>query len=307
MEEEIARFRRGAGYAANTFERLWPRPSELRGCAELLADAIERAVEIGGAWSVTLDPDNVRLNVGMVRLLSFSEGRFWFAATVPAVEPPKWLSDVSDRETVYNAVPVPSRGYVASSSRAADLPPAFRGAFLEYVAEAARRRKGSSLWAYAHSASVVTFLNEYLGRTLPQPPGTAAAADAPVAGGEASDTRDFIEGERRTLVHDVHERDPRARRACIEARGTRCAACGLSFAERYGALGAGFIEVHHLTPIAHAEGARPVDPARDLVPVCPNCHRMLHREDPPLAPEELRRRIAEADRAAVAVGAPPEE
>jgi 5-methylcytosine-specific restriction protein A len=64
--------------------------------------------------------------------------------------------------------------------------------------------------------------------------------------------------------------------------------CGLDFGERYGALGEGFIHVHHLTELASIGREYEVDPVRDLRPVCPNCHAMLHRTDPALSPEELR-------------------
>jgi hypothetical protein len=69
---------------------------------------------------------------------------------------------------------------------------------------------------------------------------------------------------------------------------------GLSFGERYGALGEGFIEVHHLNPMANAAGERTIDPVRDLVPVCPNCHRMLHHQTPLLTPQELAALLAAA-------------
>ncbi len=40
-------------------------------------------------------------------------------------------------------------------------------------------------------------------------------------------------------------------------------------------LASNFIEVHHIKPLSQHEGT--VNPETDLVPVCPNCHRMLHR------------------------------
>jgi hypothetical protein len=52
--------------------------------------------------------------------------------------------------------------------------------------------------------------------------------------------------------------------------------------------GRGFIHVHHLQPLSEAGGGETTDPEKDLVPVCPNCHYMLHRGDNLLSPEELR-------------------
>jgi 5-methylcytosine-specific restriction protein A len=31
-----------------------------------------------------------------------------------------------------------------------------------------------------------------------------------------------------------------------------------------------------------------VDPIKDLRPVCPNCHAIIHRTDPPCSVDELR-------------------
>lgn len=48
----------------------------------------------------------------------------------------------------------------------------------------------------------------------------------------------------------------------------------------------GYIEVHHIKHLA--DGEQVVDPAKDLLPVCANCHRMLHRKrNSDLSPERL--------------------
>lgn len=98
----------------------------------------------------------------------------------------------------------------------------------------------------------------------------------------------FQEGERRTVLVDRYERDPRARRACIEHYGARCCACGFAFRDIYGPLGEGVIEVHHLALMSGAQGVHQVDPVRDLRPLCSNCHTMAHRKQPPLSIEELK-------------------
>jgi 5-methylcytosine-specific restriction protein A len=62
----------------------------------------------------------------------------------------------------------------------------------------------------------------------------------------------------------------------------------MSFEECYGEIGKGFIHVHHKKPLAACRGSYQLDPEKDLVPVCPNCHAMLHTSDPPLSVEELK-------------------
>lgn len=82
---------------------------------------------------------------------------------------------------------------------------------------------------------------------------------------------------------EIHQRNPKLRQLCIEAFGSEynCVVCGMNFVERYGEIGKEFIEVHHLNPISETEGEHEVDPATEMVPLCSNCHSMIHRlEDP---------------------------
>ena len=103
------------------------------------------------------------------------------------------------------------------------------------------------------------------------------------------------EGERQVKVSAAFQRSPHARSACIAHHGSQCAVCAFDFGRRYGALGESFIEVHHLRPLAAHDGDHEVDPIHDLIPLCANCHRMVHRRQPPYTPEELRHFIANAD------------
>lgn len=85
-----------------------------------------------------------------------------------------------------------------------------------------------------------------------------------------------------------YERDKEARRKCIDYYGCRCQACGMSFEEVYGEIGKDFIEVHHLIPISERGGDYVVDPVNDLIPLCSNCHSIVHRvAENPLSLAEL--------------------
>ncbi|MFA8299485.1 MAG: HNH endonuclease [Hyphomicrobiales bacterium] len=66
-----------------------------------------------------------------------------------------------------------------------------------------------------------------------------------------------------------------------------CEVCGFSFEEHYGSMGHGYIEAHHKLPFTDNDfyGETKMD---DLVLVCSNCHRMLHRGDIPLSVSELK-------------------
>ena len=84
------------------------------------------------------------------------------------------------------------------------------------------------------------------------------------------------EGGRRVIVSTRAERDLSIRDEALRIHGTRCMACDFCFEDVYGEWGAGFIEVHHLIPIAES-GPRETNPETDLAVLCANCHRMVHR------------------------------
>ena len=86
----------------------------------------------------------------------------------------------------------------------------------------------------------------------------------------------FDEGDCEQISTNRYERNPEARRKAIEYHGVKCVVCGMDFEETYGELGRGFIHIHHIVPIS-SKGKTKVDYQKDLVPVCPNCHAMLHR------------------------------
>ncbi len=102
----------------------------------------------------------------------------------------------------------------------------------------------------------------------------------------------FEEGSKRERRHLATERSPAVRTAAPALQGIDCGICDFSYVERYGSLGAGFAEVHHLKPLGGLRKATRVNPKTDVIVVCANCHRMLHRTDPPLSPDELRARLS---------------
>lgn len=104
----------------------------------------------------------------------------------------------------------------------------------------------------------------------------------------------YFEGASRTIAINAYERDPRARKACIEHYGTMCCICGFDFGATYGELGKGFIHVHHVVPLSEIGRSYAVDPVRDLRPVCANCHAMLHKRAEVLTVEELQKTLHKA-------------
>ena len=94
---------------------------------------------------------------------------------------------------------------------------------------------------------------------------------------ELDNDEGYFEGALKKVYVNHYERDREARNKCIEAHGCKCSVCGMDFEKMYGELGQGFIHVHHIVPISKIGKEYKIDPINDLVPVCPNCHAMLHR------------------------------
>lgn len=110
----------------------------------------------------------------------------------------------------------------------------------------------------------------------------------------------LYEGALVTVKANKYERNQKARRECVAKKGYQCLVCGRDFEATYGEMGKGFIHVHHLTPISSIGKEYKLNVETDLVPVCPNCHYMLHRKDPPYTIEELKERLSTARKVAEA-------
>ena len=99
---------------------------------------------------------------------------------------------------------------------------------------------------------------------------------------------DYWEGAVHTVRVNAYERSAAARAKCIADHGARCVACGIDFGVQYGDAAKGLIHVHHLVPVAKVKKEYRIDPIADLLPVCPNCHAVIHRREPPYEIEEIR-------------------
>jgi hypothetical protein len=95
---------------------------------------------------------------------------------------------------------------------------------------------------------------------------------------------------------NAYERNPEARRKCIEYYGASCFICKFNFGEVYGEAGEGFIHVHHLQPLAQVGEEYEVNPVVDLRPVCPNCHAIIHRRKPAYSIEEVKTLLSRSGR-----------
>ena len=98
------------------------------------------------------------------------------------------------------------------------------------------------------------------------------------------------EGAVRRVELNAYERSPKARQQCINYYGPRCFICQMTFDEMYGPQAHGLIHVHHLTAFS-GKRRRKTDPIKDLRPLCPNCHLVVHRREPPYSIADVRRML----------------
>lgn len=97
------------------------------------------------------------------------------------------------------------------------------------------------------------------------------------------------EGRKVMYYTTKYERDPVNRKEAVRIHGTRCMACGFDFEETYGERGRDFIEVHHIKPLYDINEEVVINPSTDLICLCSNCHRMVHRKrDSILSLEDLK-------------------
>jgi hypothetical protein len=119
----------------------------------------------------------------------------------------------------------------------------------------------------------------------------ASGGDARRSGNDGEEripNREYLEGGAVKVLVNRYERDRDARDACIAHYGTACSVCEMEFSKTYGELGDGFIHVHHHVLVSSRGKRYRVDPVEDLIPVCPNCHAMLHMGTTPPSINKLR-------------------
>lgn len=111
---------------------------------------------------------------------------------------------------------------------------------------------------------------------------------------EVQKEEQYIEGSVTTVKVNAYERNQAARRECLNLFGHSCMVCGFDFNKVYGSIGEGFIHVHHKIELSSIGQSYSIDPKSDLVPVCPNCHAMLHKRKPAYSIDELKKIIEES-------------
>ena len=106
-----------------------------------------------------------------------------------------------------------------------------------------------------------------------------------------SNAEGLLEGAQKKIIVNRYERSKANRQMCIAVYGPFCIICGFDFGKQYGPEGEGYIEVHHVTPVSKIGKDYKLNPVKDLIPVCANCHAMIHRRNPPYSVDEVKNLI----------------
>ena len=114
----------------------------------------------------------------------------------------------------------------------------------------------------------------------------------PLLAEEVAAAGSYVEGATHEVKINAYERNPLARRACLAHHGCSCVVCGFSFEKAFGIAAKGFIHVHHLVPLSEIGTAYEIDPIKELRPVCPNCHAVIHLGGSTRTIEEVRDLLA---------------
>lgn len=112
---------------------------------------------------------------------------------------------------------------------------------------------------------------------------------------EVHDPKLFFEGALINISVNRYERDIKARKVCISKYGARCFVCNFSFEKFYGLIGKDYIHIHHLIPLSKIGKEYVINPVDDMRPLCPNCHAMIHKRNPPYTIRELKKIIRRSE------------
>ena len=280
--------------AQQVLEDLLPEPETQRQVLSILAAAIARAHRISPAsWGITLDSDRICLNVGRAAVMQVmaDKVRLIVLKTIFESLEPDAQNAFLRTNQIYKFVPGALEGDVLDKNL--EHYAVFERAHQDLIERAALNRR-VCFWPDAHSPGVVMLLN-HLGFAVPSPVYFANLNDVTLEHEPLEpDAENVLEGvstvaSRAHVSRERSLRDKKIQAVLKEHQCLACEVCGFDFQARYGVIGEGFAEVHHLLPIHRGERLTRL---ADLAVVCANCHRMLHRPSgEPLGVAEMQCRL----------------
>lgn len=275
------------------FARLVPQ-SQTKDALRVLGRSIEIANQADQTkWGIRINDRSIMLKVGFVEVLQIGKG--WFHLLVKNGHGAKILR--TDPNITFTRAPYVNAPDCDTCSF--DIPnlkklyPRLRKAH-EAALRVAVLSPRHTTTTKDHSQELVEFLSKVLGRSLPQPGYIGNISENRFLQEKNLTVSDFEEGRVIQVLANRYERNPAARMRCIEHYGTDCFVCGLSLVDQYGPEISGLIHVHHLNPISKIGRQSSVDPIRDLRPVCPNCHAVIHWTEPHQSIKQVKEKLRKA-------------
>lgn len=298
--------------AAAIMETICPSPRDRMLVLRQLLTSIEMAKKISpNVWALTLFRHGFRLNVGPVEVLTFYGNKINSQNQEPAKSVQLRVllqGQINENlnleedygEAIYTAsyksVPQPQFVYInvgvildgqLSEDKFRRLEHALSSLQLaheKFISFAAKTPSGkirsSSSYSYSHSSGLYSYAESF------------------VHGGLENKNTDYsetlLEGRAFSVQATAYERNPIARKQCVTHYGASCCVCGFDFGATYGNPAKNYIHIHHLTPMAAISEEYVIDPIKDLRPVCPNCHAVIHLHDPPYSIQEVRNMLRKA-------------
>lgn len=144
-------------------------------------------------------------------------------------------------------------------------------------------------------AKIEGFVPELTKKSLKKVGGNWYASDDALGNSlpeEIENPEKYMEGASKTVSVNTYERNGEARKKCIQHHGYACSVCSFDFEKVYGSIGKQYIHVHHIIPLSEIRKEYTLNPIEDLIPVCPNCHAIIHRTQPPLTVIQLKEHLS---------------
>jgi 5-methylcytosine-specific restriction enzyme A len=268
--------------AGELVQSLIPKMHSRLRVLEAIAQSVRIANQVAPSkWGIRINQKSIMLKVGFVETLTVSAD--WFHELVERRSiPTKLFKQKRVKFTLrpYKNAPGCDASNVDSDfTYAVEVYSRLFPAHTEAIRIAGKRHRRADTLK-DHSPGLINYISRELKIRLPQPSWLDEGVPLP----EEISTGDyFYAGAGRRVLVNRYERDPQARALCIERYGSKCFVCGLLMADSYGPAATGLIHVHHLQPVSTHHRRVRIDPVRDLRPLCPNCHAVIHSVSPPFS------------------------
>lgn len=282
---------------------LLPQEKKRDLCLKIFVENINHANSYGSyKWGVHYDHKKVRLLMGSLIVCTIEQDCIWLALDrelLTGLEKYQQLLEKANSwqwdETDYPTYKIVSsrNGYYIPSENHLEIWPIIKLLHFEFINKVANKFGALKTTSQLkHSLALLNYLRNAVKQFIPNPAYEQMAAENNFTlPEEVLDDVSFYEGSKQRITVNAYERNAKARKICIAHYGACCQVCNLDFGKRYGEVGKGFIHVHHIKPLSDIKEEYKINPTQDLIPVCPNCHAIIHKKKPPYTIEEVKRFI----------------